>query len=140
LPSRQRVKVRNQSVQLEALGYLAIGGVTFCLQVFLSYAAISVFFMPSTVSIFSATIISLSFHYLANRFFTFSNQNSRVSSAIKYVVLAGCNFFIQLAVFTFSVEELDSGVLPALILSSATTTIFGFVSMKYWVFRETEKT
>ena len=139
MPLRQKGKLRNKTVKLEALEYLGIGGLTFFFQVFLSYAAITVFRMPSAASILSATIISLSFHYLANRFLTFRNQNPRVSSSIKYIVLAGCNFLIQLAVFTFSVEELDTGVLPALIISSGTTTILGFVSMKYWVFRETER-
>jgi putative flippase GtrA len=53
--------------------------------------------------------------------------------------LAAFNFFIQVAVFNFSLEVVNLGVLASLMLSSGIAAITGFIGMKYWVFSERER-
>lgn len=131
--------MRNKKLKIEALSYLAVGGVTFFLQVFLSYVAIFYLNIVSPVAIFTSNLFSLLFHYLANRYLTFRSKNNRPSSVFKYVFLAAFNFFIQVAVFNFSLEVVNLGVLASLMLSSGIAAITGFIGMKYWVFSERER-
>jgi putative flippase GtrA len=84
----------------------------------------------------AAYIAGVSFHFAANRRYTFEAHGQPLApQAVRYVVLIVINYIVMLAVVTGLVEIF--GVVPpvAVCVAVAVTTGTGFLLARFWVFR-----
>jgi putative flippase GtrA len=117
--------------------FLGVGGATAVLYLVLLFLFIDTFYWPYLVAVSLAYAVSISFHFYFNREITFKKSDARVvSQVIKYVVVAGVNYFVTLLVVWFIVERLFFSVYVGVALSFLMTTLLGFFLFKHWVFRE----
>ncbi len=117
--------------------FLGVGGATAVLYAALLFLFIDAFHWPYLVGVSLAYAISISFHFYFNREIAFKKSDAKVvSQVIKYVVVAGVNYFLTVLVVWFVVERFFFSVYLGIALSLVMTTLLGFFLFKHWVFRE----
>lgn len=117
--------------------FLGVGGATAVFYLVLLFLFIDMFYWPYLVGVSLAYMLSTSFHFLANRQITFKKSNTRVvSQVMKYIVVAGVNYFLTLLVVWLVVDKYYFSVYVGVALSLFMTTAAGFFLHKFWVFRE----
>ena len=86
-----------------------------------------------------AYISSVTFHFLANRRFTFQlNVDPQLEEVFRYLTLVVGNLVITLLVTVFVIEVLGLTAYMATVFSIAATVGVTFVASKYWVFKKRE--
>ena len=86
-----------------------------------------------------AYILSVVFHFLANRRFTFQlNVDPQFEEVFRYLTLVVGNLVITLIVTVFVIEVLGLTAYMATVISIAATIGVTFVASKYWVFKKRE--
>ena len=84
-----------------------------------------------------AFIFSTTFHFLANRSYTFnSNSRSIARQLFRYVVLIVINYLITILVVKYSVEILHLHPYLGVLMSTFLTVMVGYILSHFWVFNE----
>jgi len=87
-------------------------------------------------SIVLAYIASVIFHFIANKFFTFRNdENFSLNQIIRYSSMIFLNLLITYLVVFFSHQIFDVSVYLSTVLSITSTIFFTYLISKNWVFR-----
>ncbi len=121
------------------LTYLIVGGLTFLLYFGFITLTVGMFHLDYRVGVSIAYVFAVSFHFLANRMFTFQATHDRlISQSIRYVGVLAVNYLITMIVVTFFVGRL--GLTPYLSAAFAIviTVGVGYFASKFWVFRKSE--
>lgn len=88
---------------------------------------------PFAVSV--AYVLSVVFHFFANRRFTFKSSGAHFMPQIrKYLVMVGVNYLITLAVMFIVVETLGFSPYLGTISAIAMTVGIGYLMARFWVF------
>lgn len=86
-----------------------------------------------------AFVISVVFHFLANRYFTFRmNGPPRLAQVVRYLAIVLINLLLTVGVTILSVEILHWGAYVGTALSIMSTVLIGYFGSKYWVFIDKE--
>lgn len=116
--------------------YLIFGGGSF----FLYYGALWFFFdfldLHYTVAITISYLMSTTFHFLANRKFTFKVEGSRYSRQVLYYsIVAFLNYAIQLGTVEIFYRFLSLNLYLSALIGTFITVIVGFALLNNWVFK-----
>jgi putative flippase GtrA len=87
----------------------------------------------------AAYVGAISFHFFANRHFTFqAGREGVLGQARRFAAVALINYAITMAIVYASVEWLGIGVYAGTLLSVAATVLFGYAASRIWVFQKKE--
>lgn len=83
-----------------------------------------------------AYIVSTTFHFFANRHFTFSaSEGNQGSQLMRYLMLWLVNYLLTMAVVSFCVEAIKLSPYLGVCLAVLLTTTTGFILSRNWVFK-----
>jgi putative flippase GtrA len=84
-----------------------------------------------------AFIFSTTFHFLANRSYTFNSHSRSIARQLfRYVVLIVINYLITILVVRYSVEILHFHPYLGVLMSTFLTVMVGYILSHFWVFNE----
>ncbi len=92
--------------------------------------------LPGTLSVSVGYTCSVAFHFLANRRYTFGYTGQwSAAQVLRYTVVAAVNYGLTMMVVTLLTRSTAIGLYLAVACAILTTTGFGFVASRRWVFR-----
>jgi putative flippase GtrA len=92
--------------------------------------------MDYRVGISVSYIISIIFHFSANRYITFQSYDSSMMPQIfRYITMASFNYILTLVIVFISVEMLHLSPYVGAGIAVIFTVIIGFLLAKLWVFQ-----
>lgn len=120
------------------LRYLLVGASTAILQfIALAFFLEKVGFDYKIAAAF-AVVVSVIFHFFANRYVTFGIEGSlQLGQIIRYLGVVLVNLLLTVGVTTLTVEVLRMDVYVGTVFSIMCTVLIGYVGSKYWVFVNT---
>lgn len=93
-----------------------------------------------TVSVSLSYVLSIIFHFNANRYFTFKSRNKKVlHHLVKYLIMVFFNYLVTLLIVNIVVEKLTLSPYIGIVLSIAATMNTGYLISRYWVFQTSTK-
>ena len=115
--------------------FVFVGGTAAALQLISLAAMLQVARIDYRLAAAVAFAVSVIFHFLANRHFTFRIAGApEISQVARYLVIVGLNFLLTLAVTSLSVEVFHWSAYVGTVLSILTTVSVSYGGSKYWVF------
>lgn len=92
--------------------------------------------LPAIVSVSIGYACSVACHFLANRRYTFGYTGSwSAAQLLRYTAVAAVNYALTLGVVTLLSRSTTIGLNPAVACAILTTTAFGFLASRHWIFR-----
>lgn len=126
-------------ISQEFLTYLVVGGLTALVYFGFMALSIEVFELNYRVGVTVAYVLAVSFHFIANRKFTFRVVDNRLMyQSIRYLGVLMINYLITLGMVSFFVDRLGGSTYLGAALSIAVTVSVGYFASKFWVFRNGE--
>lgn len=123
----------------EFLSYLVVGGLTAIVYFGFIALSVEVFELDYRVGVTVAYVLAVSFHFLANRKFTFRAVNNQLMhQSIRYLGVLMINYLITLGVVSFLVGRLGVSTYLSAAISIVVTVSVGYFASKFWVFRNRE--
>ncbi len=77
--------------------------------------------------------------FFLNKLWTFNDQSTMGSAAVKFASLYSATFLSNVAVNHFSLALLPDMKIICFLLATGTSTILNYIGMKYWVFSSNNK-
>jgi len=116
--------------------YLFIGALTFGAYFLLLDLLFSRLGAPYPLAVAIAYAVAVTFHFIANRRFTFqaSTTASLRAHAARYIAVLVINYLSQLAIIYFLFEVAGFSFYLAAIAGIGMTLVIGFILLRYWVF------
>ena len=90
---------------------------------------------PLTLSVGMAFGLALSFHYLANKYFTFESRSRSLAELVRYFLMASVNYLISLLIVWLCMDKIATSALVASVTSAMVVMIIGYAVSFLWVFR-----
>jgi putative flippase GtrA len=119
--------------------FLGVGGTTAALYFGLLGLTQEVLHLGYRIGLSLAYVIAISFHFLANRRFTFQAHRERMlGQAWRYIAVAAINYVVTIAIVATCVEMLGISVYAATAIAIAATVVIGYVASRAWVFQKKE--
>jgi len=113
-----------------------VGAITAAIYFLVMWIANSLIGLHYIISITAAYITSTTFHFLANRHFTFSaTGDSHGNQLLRYLVMWVVNYVITLVIVSFCVKNLGLSPYIGVCVSVAVTVVTGYLFSRFWVFR-----
>jgi len=123
----------------EFLIYLFVGGVTFLIYIAIIALAVEIFNSDYRVGVSIAYLFAVTFHFFANRTFTFGATKYRlVDQSIRYVAILILNYLITLMIVSYCVSSLGFSPYLGAVFAIVLTVGVGYFASKFWVFLESE--
>lgn len=120
----------------ELLAYLIIGGLTAFIYFGIIALDVEILELDYRIAVSIAYVIAVSFHFLANRKFTFRVSDSRVvRQFFRYIGVLLINYLITISIVSLSVDRLGVSPYEGVAASIAVTVVVGYIVTKFWVFR-----
>ncbi len=92
--------------------------------------------LPVTLSVSVGYTCSVAFHFFANRRYTFRcTGHWSAAQLLRYTAVAAVNYALTMVVVTLLTRSAAIGLYLAVACAIVTTTGFGFVASRRWVFR-----
>jgi putative flippase GtrA len=82
----------------------------------------------------------MSFHYLANKYFTFESRSRSVSEALRYISMAAINYSVSLIIVWLCLDIVSVSPFVASISSASVVVFLGYFISFFWVFRSDKLT
>jgi putative flippase GtrA len=121
---------------LSAIKFGVVGVITAAIYFFVMWFASSVLNFGYILAVSMAYFVSTSFHYLVNRYFTFSAHGGRHSGQLaRYMVLWIINYTITIIVVNVSVEHLGLAAYLGVCAAVMITVFVGYFLSRYWIFK-----
>jgi len=119
----------------QLLRFALVGGTTYVLTVaafcFLNKELATGRLTAATLSYF----LGIAFHFTANKLFTFGNCKPGLHiQVLRYGMVCAINYLISMACLELLVRKCNVPATLAFGLSVATTTVLGYVLLRFWVF------
>lgn len=113
-----------------------VGAVTAAIYFLVMWVANTLIGLHYIISITAAYFSSTTFHFLANRHFTFSAvQESHGNQLSRYMVMWGVNYVITLVVVSACVNNFGLSPYIGVCVSVVVTVMTGYLFSRFWVFR-----
>ncbi|WP_425466882.1 GtrA family protein [Paraburkholderia dinghuensis] len=88
------------------------------------------------VSVTAAYLISTTFHFLANRHFTFGAvDESHANQLLRYLVMWVVNYAITIIIVSRCVKDFGLSPYMGAFISIVATVITGYLFSRFWIFR-----
>lgn len=118
--------------------YLLIGGLSALFYFSILMIGIEVFNWHYRLVLTIAYLLTVGFHFFANRKYTFLliNNQFMLPQLMRYICVLLGNYLITLGVVSFMVNKLSCSIYIGAGLAIALTVLVGYLALKYWVFRE----
>jgi putative flippase GtrA len=91
------------------------------------------------VSVGLAFGIAMSFHYLANKYFTFESHSRSFGELVRYFSMAAVNYCVSLITVWFCLDIISVSTFFASVISSFIVIVLGYFIAFFWVFRGKEE-
>jgi putative flippase GtrA len=126
--------VSNHYVAITKFGIVgAVTAAIYFLVIWIANSLVGVHYIISTTV---AYVIATTFHFLANRHFTFSAvDESHRNQVPRYLVLWVINYIITVVIVSFCVKNLGLSSYIGVCASIAVTVMTGYLFSRFWVFR-----
>jgi len=119
-----------------AFKFGVVGAITAAIYFFVMWVASSILNFGYILAVSVAYFVSTSFHYLANRYFTFAAHGGRHSWQLaRYLVLWTINYVITILVVSICVEHLGLSAYLGVCAAVVITVFVGYFLSRYWVFK-----
>ena len=126
-------------LKAERARYLLVGAVTAILYFAAIAFCIESLFLGYRFSVSVAYFSAVTFHFMANRTFTFAAQNRPVRGQIsRYVIILLVNYMITLGVISFMVNQLSISHYKSAFVAIVITVAMGYLASKFWIFNKNE--
>lgn len=117
------------------LSFLTVGA----LAALINFSSFSIFWgflkLNYQLAISLSYVLSVIFHFTANRRFTFKSSNANFFPQIsKYLIMVSINYLITMAVMYYVVTILSISPYIGSISAIATTVGIGYLLARFWVF------
>lgn len=116
--------------------FIIIGGITFLLYYFFLWFFFGVLKIFYIFSVALSYIISVSFHFFANKILTFNNVSNTKNQYFKYFSLSLFNYLVQILIIKFLYDINSLNFYLSAFFASLTTMLSAYLIMKRWVFKE----
>jgi putative flippase GtrA len=117
-----------------------VGGATAGLFFLFMWLFKSVIGIQYAISATLAYLFSTSFHFFANKYFTFRKpKDGKVSIILRYIALWVLNYFIMILIVRISVERMHLSPYLGVCASTAITMCTGYTVSRYWIFGSINK-
>jgi len=118
---------------------LVVGGLTALIYFGFLALSVEVFTLDYRLGVSIAYVLAVSFHFLANRKFTFRIVDDRVIHQwMRYLGVLIVNYLIMLSIVSFFVDKLGISTYFSAAISIVVTVSVGYLASKFWVFRNKE--
>jgi putative flippase GtrA len=119
----------------EIARFVLVGAATFALNFVTFHVAFALFGFGYKMATSVAYAVTVTVHFLLNRFFTFNAGDSGIGMhAGRYALMLLLNYGITLAIVWFVVEVLRISPYYGPVAATAATALSSFFVMKYFVF------
>jgi len=126
-------------INSEFFSYLVVGGLTALIYFGFLALSVEVFTLDYRLGVSIAYVLAVSFHFLANRKFTFRIVDDRVIHQwMRYLGVLIINYLIMLSIVSFFVDKLGISTYFSAAISIVVTVSVGYLASKFWVFRNKE--
>ena len=117
--------------------YVSVGGSAAIINFLIFGLFYDIFGLNYKIAVSFGYIISTSFHFTANRYFTFRSYGKDLSShLVKYLTMVLINYLITLLIMYFVVSVLNLNPYFGLVCAIGTTFMSGYLMAKCWVFKK----
>lgn len=117
--------------------YLLVGGA----NTLLVWVSIFVFnrwaMLPSPLAVTCAYALSICFHFLTNRSFTFSSSGMLASEFLRYMLLFVVSYLLTMGVIYATVDVLGLPLALGMLAATVLTVPIGYLASYFWVFEVT---
>jgi len=121
---------------LSAIKFGVVGAITAAIYFFVMWFASSILNFGYIFAVSMAYFVSTLFHYLANRYFTFSAQAGQHSWQLaRYMVLCIINYITMFIVVSISVEHLGLSAYLGVCAAVVITVFVGYFLSRFWIFK-----
>lgn len=118
---------------------MVVGGLTALIYFGFLALSVEVFTLDYRLGVSIAYVLAVSFHFLANRKFTFRIVDDRVIHQwMRYLGVLIVNYLIMLSIVSFFVDKLGISTYFSAAISIVVTVSVGYLASKFWVFRNKE--
>jgi len=123
----------------EFLTYLIVGGLTFLIYFGFIALTVEMLQLDYRVGVSIAYVIAVSFHFFANRMFTFrAGSDQLIHQSVRYVGVLLVNYLITMVVVSFLVVRMGLSPYFGAAFAIVVTVGVGYFASKFWVFRKSE--
>lgn len=124
----------NQSRYFQISKFLLVGITTALIYFSALWVALNIFSFPEWICISIGFLLSTTFQFLANKFFTFENSpNFYLAQVAKYFVVLTINYLLTMITVGFFSKSV--GPYMSVCFALVLTTSVGFLLSRFWVFR-----
>lgn len=90
--------------------------------------------LPNALAVTCAYIVSICFHFLTNRSFTFASSGVIHMEFRRYMVLFATNYLITLGITHLMADVLRLSLALAVFVSTVVTVPIGYLASYFWVY------
>ena len=132
LKTKNFIVINKQSI----LSFLIVGALS-AVENFVSFGVFwQLFKISYAYSVSIAYVLSVIFHFIANRNMTFKHRGTNMAPQIsKYLVMIMINYLITLAIVNATVQIIGLSPYIGIVLSIGTTVGIGYLTSRLWIFR-----
>ncbi|MEX3916234.1 GtrA family protein [Paraburkholderia sp. BR10872] len=113
-----------------------VGAITAAIYFLVMWIANSLIGLHYLISITAAYIASTTFHFFANRHFTFGAvDESHSNQLLRYLVMWGVNYVITIIIVSLCVKDFGLSPYIGVCISVFVTVMTGYLFSRFWVFR-----
>lgn len=126
------IRINKRSI----LSFLAVGAAS----AIVNFASFGIFWslvgLPYAYAVSIAYVLSVIFHFTANRHITFKSQGTNFLPQLsKYLVLIFINYFVTLFIVNYVVTVLHLSPYFGLVMAIGATVLTGYFMSRYWIFQ-----
>jgi putative flippase GtrA len=122
-------------LESERTRYLIVGAVTATVYFGTIALCLESLLFEYRLSVSIAYFIAVTFHFLANRKYTFAAQNRPVrSQIIRYIILLLVNYMMTFVLISFMVNQLDISHYKSAFVAIVATVAVGYLASKFLIF------
>lgn len=115
--------------------FLTVGAVTALIHFSVFAGLLNIFHFDYRVAITLAYFLAVTFHFNANRYFTFKNTDETIGQQLpRYAVMVFINYLITLLTISTGIEMLGFSPYTSNMLAIGMTLISGYLLLRFWVF------
>jgi len=116
--------------------YLGVGGSTALVYFGFIFVTVELLKLRHFSAVSISYVFAITFHFLANKTFTFNSRNADVlREVLRYILVALVNYLITLLVVFIVVDWAGYSTYLGAALAIAITVGLGYGMTKFWVFR-----
>lgn len=130
----------DRQIVLQIFRYLGVGGSTALLYFGLILITVQLLHLGHILAVSISYVGAVSFHFLANKTFTFASHDGNVMwEVLRYILAALLNYLITLAIVFIVVDWGHRSTYLGAFLAIAVTQGLGYGLTKFWVFNHSRR-